>query len=146
MAKRKIGELYDKPIIIGSKNQKTKNEIHISDVAKVIEELIGPSSNDTKEKQFKVTLVDTAFENPMPDETRIYTVPSGIVTWEEYVANDIKGDFIIMLDTQYYKNCVYYIRPGIGNTRLLSERDGSVVYPNEEIIFDNEYSAYWLSE
>lgn len=143
--KKKVGKLYDKPIVIGSKNQKTKNEIHISDVAKVIEELIGSSSNDTKEKQFKVTLVDTAFENPMPDETRIYTVPSGIVTWEEYVANDTRGDFIIMLDTQHYKNCVYYRAPG-GTTRLLSERGGSVIYDNKEIIFDNEYFADWSSE
>lgn len=45
MAKKKIGEIYDKPIVIGDKNLVTENEIHVEDVYKISGEHNGGKSN-----------------------------------------------------------------------------------------------------
>ena len=38
MSKRKIGEIYNRPIVIGDKNLLTKNETHLSDIASILME------------------------------------------------------------------------------------------------------------
>lgn len=66
--KKKIGEIYNIPIIIGDKNLKTKNEIHVDELSNVQS---GGGSGSSEEKFGMVYLTKEALfqglDTPMPD-------------------------------------------------------------------------------
>lgn len=57
--KKKVGELYDKPIVIGNKNEVTKNEIHVDELGG------GGDSFDDGMRYFLIQKTDNSFSNFM---------------------------------------------------------------------------------
>jgi hypothetical protein len=53
--KKKIGELYNKPIVIGNKNEVTKNEVHIDELSSNSEE--GNKLNYSSDSQDDLALL-----------------------------------------------------------------------------------------
>ena len=97
--KTRIGELYNKPIVAGNKNEVTKNEIHVSDIISgddVIFFCAGTLSNSVVLNLSKKELVeDFGYSNKVTfrgNEVNLYTK-----------SNPVRSDSIEMINPHEFK-------------------------------------------
>lgn len=86
--KKKIGELYNKPIVIGNPNEVTKNEIHISNF-----NMSGGSGSGMKyysclpdyflEEEHDVTLIDSV-KVVLQENGSTIIAPESVMNWESF--------------------------------------------------------------
>ena len=138
--KSKIGELYNKPIVIGNKNEVTDNEIHISEITNnkvsvddVIYFCAGTLSNAVVLNLSKKELIeDFGYSNNVTfsgNEVNLYTHGISAVSDRIEMVNPHEFKFILGQDTLkssvIYDIDAYNTNFKFRNTLNLSERSSS---------------------
>jgi hypothetical protein len=135
--KKKIGEIYNIPIIIGDKNLKTKNEIHVDELSNVQS---GGGSGSSEEKFGMVYLTKEALfqglNTPMPDT----------MTQEEFkdIMCNLFISFAVVATRRDGNNCdpIQVFFENVLENRITFDRLDAVAVNFDQLMFDESYNGY----
>jgi hypothetical protein len=153
--KKKIEKIKGKRLVIGNVNELGKNEIlvqYTKDGLITLKEKIGGelkeisiNSNSTEggDTNRTITIRSINHYDESQQEVISLDIPTGIVTWLEYIESKTwPSEISFETDDNYDMLQIYYYEPN-GNYGLLTDQNGNLVDANDNIIFGAEYKMQY---